>query len=177
MADPEIIVAGRSWRIPALAPRQNRIIIPLILARALTYCSLLDIAIAALTRAYPDTDKLAFEDRPIPLHELWAAFPVIARQTGMLETSKNSGTQGSSGPPDWDAIIAEFCNFLPGTTPDYWEDALTWRRYEAQQDEWRRHPPAAVLVAGYLGYKPKPRDLDAVSELVRLFPTGNLRLN
>jgi hypothetical protein len=94
-----------------------------------------------------------------------------------MRTANGSQKRGGSEPPDWDAIIAEFCNFLPGTTPDYWEDALTWRRYEAQQEEWRRHPPVAILVAGYLGYKPKPRDLDAVSELMRLFPTGNLRLN
>jgi hypothetical protein len=177
MADANIIIAGQSWRIPLLAPRQNRIIIPLIMARHLSYSCMLEIALTALTRAYPDLDSLAVEDWPIPYHELQAAMPIIAQQTGMMISAKKNQAGDKSDLPDWDAIIAEFCNFLPGTTPDYWEDALTWHRYEAQQEEWRRHPPVAALVAGYLGYKPKPRDLDAVSELMRLFPTGSLRLN
>ncbi|MGD0190198.1 MAG: hypothetical protein ABSD74_05620 [Rhizomicrobium sp.] len=177
MTEAEIIIAGRPWRVPLLAPRQNRIIVPLIVARDLSYSFMLEIAITALTRAYPDLDRAAVEDWPIPLYELRTAVPVIAQQTGMIAAATRDQPRSSSGPPDCDAIIAEFCNFLPGTTPDYWEDALTWRRYEAQQEEWRRHPPVAVLVAGYLGYKPKSRDLDAVSELMRLFPTGRLRLN
>ena len=53
MNDPEILIAGRSWRIPPLAPRQNRIVLP-----ALTslggrpehrYDTLLDIVFAAIS--------------------------------------------------------------------------------------------------------------------------------
>jgi hypothetical protein len=66
---------------------------------------------------------------------------------------------------------------LPGTIPDYWEDALTWPRLIAMREEWRKHPPLALLAAAWLGYRPRPREDDALAELLRLFPDGRLRLN
>ena len=138
------------------------------------YDDLLDIVFAALTRAHPQLDRDAFEGWPIPTFELIEAVPTIAKQTGFLRSGEG---EGSANPPDWDGIIAQFCNFLPGTTPDYWEDALTACRLEAMYAEWRLRPPPAVLLAGYLGYRPKPRALGAVEELVRLFPAGKLQLN
>jgi hypothetical protein len=68
-------------------------------------------------------------------------------------------------------------NFLPGTTPDYWQDALTLPRLEALREEWRLHPPPALLLAAFLGYRPRPRHEDVLAELLRLFPTGALKLN
>lgn len=172
---PSITIAGRGWPVPLLAPRQNRIIVPLLMKGSSGYAVLLEIAFAALTRAHPHLRREEVDDWPIPFHELCDALPVIARQTGMLR--RTSANAADPTPPDWDAIIAQFVNFLPGTTPDYWEDALTWPRLEAMQAEWRRHPPVSALVAAYLGYRPKPRDLDAIGELMKLFPTGQLRLN
>jgi hypothetical protein len=180
MADPIIVIAGRDWPVPFFAPRQNRVIIPALTRlqerSGLRYDDLLDIVFAALTRASPDLDRAAFEELPVATWELVEAVPVIARQTGLLKPGRPSSDM-SGELPDWDAIIAQFCNFLPGTTPDYWEDALTVARLDAMREEWRRHPPPAVLVAGYLGYRPKPRRMEAVEELMRLFPGGRLRLH
>lgn len=182
MPDPGILIAGREWPVPLLAPRQNRIVVPALLSigkdATREYELLLDIVFAALTRAHPDLNRDDFEDWPLPLCELREAVPVIARQTGLLKSPQSAiSARGTTEPPDWDAIIAQFVNFLPGTTPDYWEDALTWSRFEAMREEWRQHPPVAALVAGFLGYKPRPRDFDAVDELMRLFPDGKIRLN
>jgi len=180
MQAPLIIIAGRGWPIPMLAPRQNRVVVPAIMRLgaqpALRYEDLLDIVFAAMTRALPALDRAEFEDWPIATWELVEAVPVIAAQTGLLKAARDCANPDGK-PPDWDAIIAQFCNFLPGTTPDYWEDSLTVPRLHAMNEEWRVHPPLAMLVAGYLGYRPKARRVEAVEELLRLFPTGALRLN
>jgi hypothetical protein len=180
MQVPLIAIAGRNWPVPMLAPRQNRVVVPGIMRLeeqpARQYKDLLDIVFAALTRAHPTLDRTEFEDWPIATWQLVESVPVIAAQTGLLRSARRARTPAGE-PPDWDAIIAQFCNFLPGTTPDYWEDALTVPRLEAMTEEWRLHPPLATLVAGYLGYRPKARSVEAVEELLRLFPTGALRLN
>lgn len=142
MHEPVIVIAGREWRVPLLAPRQNRIVVPALMrlgtAAAEQYDLLLDIVLAALTRGHPGIVREQFEDWPIATHELLHALPVIAAQTG-FGLGRNSvprldrGTQ--SIPPDWDAIIAEVVNFLPGTTPDYWEDALTMPRLQALREQ------------------------------------------
>ncbi len=154
------------------------------------YETLLDIVFAALTRAHPSIAREEFEDWPIATWELVESIAVIAKQTGLLrpsfdrlrtrrngahETLVLSPSKGEA--PDWDALIAQFVNFLPGTTPDYWEDALTAPRLDAMQEEWRKHPPLSLLVAGALGYRPRPRNADPLEELLRLFPNGKLRLN
>jgi hypothetical protein len=174
LTNPDILIAGRAWEIPLLAPRQNRTILPLLLEGRRDYAALCDIVFAALTRAHPQLTRAEFEEWPLPAYELARAVSVIAQQTGFVERSRGAARCEL---PDWDAIIAQFCNFLPGTTPDYWENALTAPRLKAMQEEWRIHPPVAALVAAYLGYKPKPRELDAVEELMRLFPNGHLRLH
>lgn len=175
---PTIMIAGRVWSVPLLVPRQNRIIVPLLLSRRSDYDTLFEIVFSALTRANPQLRRDEFEDEPVPYRELCDAVPVIARQTGLMRANRSRGRDTAKAEaPDWDAIIAQFVNFLPGTTPDYWEDALTVPRLEAMREEWRLHPPVAVLAAGYLGYKPKPRNLEAVEELMKLFPGGQLRLN
>jgi hypothetical protein len=181
--DPVITLAGREWPVPLLAPRQNRVVLPGFLAMGDTawkhYDTLCDVVFAALTRTKSQLDRDEFDDWPIATYELLDALPVIAKQTGFLERRRNSADPTKPGSqsidvPDWNAIIAQFCNFMPGTTPDYWEDALTAPRLEAMRDEWRKHPPVAVLAAAWLGYKPKPHNAEAVEELLRLFPTGRL---
>lgn len=182
MMEPVIVIAGRRWRVPLFAPRQNRIVVPALLEPGThegdRYERLLDIAFAALSRAQPDIVRGDFEDWPIALHELVEALPVIARQTGLLQRGTDPvRPPGHDVLPDWDAIIAEVVNFLPGTTPDYWEDALTVPRLEALREQWRLHPPPAVLLAAWLDYRPPARSEDAVAELLRLFPTGKLKVN
>ncbi len=56
--------------------------------------------------------------------------------------------------PDWDAIIAYVCH-MTGWTWDYVESTLTVPRLRALQKEWLRHPPLPLMVAAYLGIKPK----------------------
>jgi hypothetical protein len=183
MTDPTVVLAERVWPIPELAPRQNRIILPLLVySKDWDYGVLADVAFVALTRAHPNLTKAEFDGLPIPQSELVEALPVIKDQTGFFHKNPKPQTVASTPElPDWDSIIAEFCNFLPGTTPDYWEDALTAKRLEAQYEEWRKHPPVAVLVAGYLKYRPPAKMVsttgDPVLDLLRLFPDGNLRLN
>jgi hypothetical protein len=182
MGDLCIVIAGRSRPIPFLAPRQNRIVVPRLMALgarpAADYDNLLEIVFAALTRAHPSLSRHAFDNWPIATFELLDALATIARQTGLMSGARSAGSSAfCDEAPDWDAIIAQFVNFLPGTTPDYWEDALTVPRLEAMREEWRRHPPLTVMVASWLGYKPRPRDVDAAEELMRLFPDGQLRLN
>jgi hypothetical protein len=192
--DPTITIAGGAWPVPLLAPRQNRVVLPGLMRLgkepAEQYEPLLDIVFAALTRAHPSITRAEFEDWPIATWELVESIPVIAKQTGLLRASfdklrtrENSTSESlalslSKGEaPDWDALIAQYVNFLPGTTPDYWEDALTAPRLDAMREEWRKHPPLSLLVAGALGYRPRPRNADPLEELLRLFPNGKLRLN
>src|SRR5689334_5779654 len=118
MLDPAITLAGKAWRVPLLAPRQNRIVVPALLrlgtGNEMHYGLLLDIAFAALTRAYPGIVRDEFEDWPIAAHELLAALPVIARQTGFRWTrSPVRRLDRGTNLPDWDAVIAEVVNFLP----------------------------------------------------------------
>src|SRR5215472_12436180 len=179
MHDPTITIVGKEWRVPLLAPRQNRVVVPALLRLATRreeqYDLLLDIVFAALTRGHPGIVRDDFEDWPIATHELLDALPVVARQTGLLKRCPGPVRPPRHDLPDWDAIIAEVVSFLPGTTPDYWEDALTLPRLEALREQWRLRPPPQLLLAAWLGYHPPPRDEDAVTELVRLFPTGALR--
>ena len=184
MHESVIVIAGREWTVPLLAPKQNRVVVPALLRLATSgaeqYDLLLDTVFAALTRASPDIVRDEFEDWPVTTRELLAALPVVAKQTGFRLCRNpvprlDRGTRADL--PDWDAIIAEVVNFLPGTTPDYWEDALTIPRLEALRQQWRLHPPAPALFAAWLGYRPRARDEDAIGELLRVFPTGALKLN
>src|SRR5215469_16216778 len=108
---PMICLAGREWPVPRLAPKQNRIIVPLLLRlipRILkareeafaarendlaylgrfideaTYDELATAAFAALTRAHPDLKRTEFDDMAIETLELLGAVSTIARQAGLL---------------------------------------------------------------------------------------------
>jgi hypothetical protein len=111
MDNPVIVLAGKSWPAPPLAPRQNRVVVPALLklipriieardeARAAqeadvawlarfvdepTYDQLATIAYTALTRANPEMKRSEFDDMPIDVFELVGAVFVIARQAGLL---------------------------------------------------------------------------------------------
>lgn len=108
--DPVIILSGKSWPVPRLAPRQNRVVVPILLqliprivkAREEavaaeqndlawlgrfvdepTYDQLVTIAYVALTRAHPELARTAFDDMAIETLELIGAVFVIARQAGL----------------------------------------------------------------------------------------------
>ncbi|MGH6878876.1 MAG: hypothetical protein ACREHV_16070, partial [Rhizomicrobium sp.] len=74
MREPVIVLAGREWRVPLFAPRQNRIVVPALVRlgspRETQYDLLLDIVFAALTRAHPLILREDFEDWPLATHEL-----------------------------------------------------------------------------------------------------------
>jgi hypothetical protein len=53
---------------------------------------------------------------------------------------------------------------MTGWTWDYVENHITIPRLKALHKEWQRHPPLALMVAGYLGIKPKEEG--SVEELV-----------
>ncbi len=44
---------------------------------------------------------------------------------------------------------------MTGWTWDYVESTLTMPRLKALHEEWQRHPPVPILIAAWLGIKPK----------------------
>lgn len=108
---PTVTIAGREWPVPMLAPRQNRIVVPILVelmpriqkvqeeaaksensefaflkefVGAAIYDQLLTATYTALTRAAPDLKREDFDDMPVTLSELFAALTVIARQAGII---------------------------------------------------------------------------------------------
>jgi hypothetical protein len=119
---PCVALGGQLWPVPVLAARQNRVIDPLILsllpvfqewqtdkAAALAkfsashYEALQEIAFHAIRRARPELSREEFLNLPVTLPELVAAFPVIARQTGIFERAAPGEAQPGEAQPgeDW----------------------------------------------------------------------------
>jgi hypothetical protein len=122
---PTISVAGRSWAVPKLAPRQNRIVVPALLdlipkilaardqadaagergsfaglARYLdtqSYDTLATLVFTALTRARPDLAREDFDDMAIDTFELIAAVRTIALAAGLLQAERVSSPARSVG--------------------------------------------------------------------------------
>ncbi|HUK60244.1 MAG TPA: hypothetical protein VLV50_13520 [Stellaceae bacterium] len=88
-----VTLAGRSWVIADLAPRQFRKVIPAVLGLAAVKRAddldeeaidrLLDALYWALTRNYPDLTRDEFLDLPIKLTELLAALAPLAKAAGI----------------------------------------------------------------------------------------------
>jgi hypothetical protein len=116
---PSVALGGQSWPVPTLAARQNRIIDPLILGLlplfsewqadkpaalaklgTVQYEALLEIAFQAIRRAHPELSRDQFLDLSVTLPELVAAFPVIARQTGVFERASPGEDKAGKGPPN-----------------------------------------------------------------------------
>lgn len=113
MADPEITLGGKQWKIPKMAVKQNRIIVPLIIniipifnewskdnkgsypKISEHYSELLKITYVALTRATPDLTEQQFEDLEITFPEIIAAYITIAEQTGIFA---KAGATGEASP-------------------------------------------------------------------------------
>ena len=88
-----VALAGRTWVMADLAPRQFRKVIPAVIGLAAVKAPedldetgidrLLDALYYALTRNYPDLTREEFLDLPIRLAELVAALPVLAKAAGI----------------------------------------------------------------------------------------------
>lgn len=112
-----VFLAGKSWDIPQLPAKTNKVIDPLILrllpvfsghdsdsAEALAkldethYALLLEIAFQAMNAYENLVPREEFLNWPITLRELVAAFPVVAQQTGIFVKTESAGaeTQGEA---------------------------------------------------------------------------------
>ncbi len=88
-----VTLAGRSWVMADLAPRQFRKVIPAVVGLAAVRSvadldeeaidRLLDALYWALTRNYPDLTRDEFLDLPIKLPELVQALPPLAQAAGI----------------------------------------------------------------------------------------------
>jgi hypothetical protein len=83
----------------------------------------------------------------------------------------------SDGGPDFDRIVAHYCQMSGEAWTDALEDELTFARIFARHAFWRENPPAVALLTalavGFGVWAPKVRtDSDAVASLRALFPAG-----
>jgi hypothetical protein len=109
MTDATISLGGSSWSVPPLAVKQNKIVDPLIISLLPIfskwkedpgsiskigheqYENLITIAYTAITRAKPEFTRAQFDDLPVTLPELIAAFSIVAQQTGIFAKATSSG--------------------------------------------------------------------------------------
>jgi len=95
---PKIVLAGKEYPIPKLAPRQNRRIIPRLsrlgnimqknAAGEMTETDVDDAYLSiywALTRTMPDLKESDFMDMPIDMQDVLAALGTVAQQTGIMK--------------------------------------------------------------------------------------------
>ena len=95
-----VTLAGRSWVLADLAPRQLRKVMPAVLGLAAVRSAdeldeaaidcLLDAFYYALTRNYPDLTREEFLDLPIKLAELMRALPALAAAAGIERREANN---------------------------------------------------------------------------------------
>ena len=194
-------LGGQEFFVPALALRQARIAVPGLLklmprlsaiqARigagdALGAALLdkddvelmIDVVHAGLSRAYPDfsrddlldleggiraTDRGAGGDRPA--------------DGAVFGDGKSAAGGVSDDGPDFDRIVAHYCQMSGEAWTDALEAELTFPRIFARRAFWRDNPPAAILLTalaiGLGAWKPKLRaEPDPVGALRALFPAG-----
>jgi len=111
-AAPRVTLADKQYPVPLLVPRQQRIVIPKLLAlmRSMAingkidptnlttdqFDDLLDLVYVALTRGTPDLKREDFMEMPTTLLELIDAMNVIAEQTGMMKRGASSVASGEA---------------------------------------------------------------------------------
>jgi hypothetical protein len=83
------------------------------------------------------------------------------------------------GDPDFDRIVAHYCQLSGEAWTDDLESQLTFARVFARHAFWRDNPPPAALLSAIaigLGvWKPKREaSADAIATLRGLFPTGRI---
>lgn len=80
--------------------------------------------------------------------------------------------------PDFDRIVAHYCQMSGESWTDALEAELTFVKIFARHAYWRENPPAPVLLSALaigLGcWKPERRATDAVAALRGLFPSGRI---
>lgn len=80
--------------------------------------------------------------------------------------------------PDFDRIVAHYCQMSGEAWTNALEAELTFARIFARHAYWRENPPAPVLFSALaigLGcWKPERRTDDAVAALRGLFPSGRI---
>jgi hypothetical protein len=79
--------------------------------------------------------------------------------------------------PDFDRIVAHYCQMSGEAWTDALEAELTFPRIFARHEFWRENPPPAVLLTalaiGFGAWKPKARrSVDSIGALRALFPAG-----
>jgi hypothetical protein len=104
---PRVTLAGREWPVPKFAIAQNSVILPLLMEHfdrpELAYRStdgivrLGTVIFTALGRGHRGMTREQFDDMAIEIPEMAAAIRVIAQQTGLFKSEKES-TNGVSLP-------------------------------------------------------------------------------
>lgn len=110
---PKIVLAGKDFDIPQLAPRQQRIVVPAIMSmtnimgkaedfmkqmNTEQYDKLLDLVFVACTRAQPTLKRDDFLNMPITVRELLDAIPTIMQQTGIVKAVPAGEALSESAP-------------------------------------------------------------------------------
>jgi hypothetical protein len=85
----------------------------------------------------------------------------------------------SGDAPDFDRIVAQYCQMSGEAWTDALEAELTFARIFARHDYWRENPPSAALLTaiaiGLGAWWPKhEKAKDAVATLRELFPSGRI---
>lgn len=83
----------------------------------------------------------------------------------------------SDDDPDFDRIVAHYCQMSGEPWTDALERDLTFQRIFARYDYWRENPPPAVLLTalavGFGVWEPKARATRCAMDALRdLFPAG-----
>ena len=90
---PFVVVGGKKWPVPPLAPRQNRIIIPLAMKNSSInpadvspeqLDTIYEIVFQGLTRAHPTLTRDEFMDMATDLEDMMNGFNVVLQQTRMM---------------------------------------------------------------------------------------------
>ena len=83
----------------------------------------------------------------------------------------------SDGAPDFDRIVAHYCQMSGEAWTEALEAELTFGKIFARHEFWRENPPTVALLTalavGFGAWTPKARaDADSVGALRALFPAG-----
>lgn len=72
----------------------------------------------------------------------------------------------SGEPVKWGWLYSHIAQCLGWTRQTI--DELTWPEVQEHFEYWDEHPPVHLLVAGYLGYKPKKQESGDFGELIAM---------
>ncbi len=108
---------------------------------------MIDVVHAGLSRAYPDFTRDDLLDLEAGFSDLAGALAIIAKQTGLFTPDRNRNAGGvGEGAPDFDRIVAQYCQMSGEAWTDALEDELTFARIFARHAYWRENPPPPALL-------------------------------